>query len=57
MNVVATDYYDPYSGTFPGSVEAVAEAQRAPSEHCAAAGLPWKPYDPGEREFPASEVG
>ncbi|MGE0433731.1 MAG: hypothetical protein AB7K09_09560 [Planctomycetota bacterium] len=44
-------YYDPFSGTFPGTRRAIEEASAALREVCAAQGLPWKPYDPTRREF------
>ena len=44
-------YFDPYSGTFPGTIEAVREAEEAFKSVCDALGLPFKRFT----EIAASE--
>jgi hypothetical protein len=38
-------YYDPYSGTFPGTNEGVADAENALREVCVKASLKFLPYE------------
>lgn len=38
-------YFDPYSGTFPGTVDGVREAEAALREHCRQGGLSFAEYE------------
>lgn len=52
-------YYDPFSGTFPGTHEGVAEAEEAMREICEAQGVPVMRYEdvPAEQKADRKEEG